>query len=96
MSIFSIVALAGNGFGPLIGGWIEMNPRLEWRWIQWIQLMCVPPPFYFSAVENSFLFETIAQLWWDIRYSHSFHPPRNAFDNRHHQDRQALEEENWR
>ncbi|KXN88326.1 hypothetical protein AN958_07471 [Leucoagaricus sp. SymC.cos] len=39
MAILAIVALAGNGFGPVIAGWIEMNPRLEWRWIQWIQLM---------------------------------------------------------
>lgn len=41
MAIFSLSALCGNGYGPLIAGWIEMNSRLGWRWIQWIQLMYV-------------------------------------------------------
>ncbi|KAG6809793.1 hypothetical protein H0H92_014722 [Tricholoma furcatifolium] len=39
MSIFALAALGGTGIGPLIAGWIEMNPRLEWRWIQWIQMI---------------------------------------------------------
>jgi MFS family permease len=41
MAIFSVAALSGTGLGPLAAGWIEMNPKLEWRWIQWIQMMCV-------------------------------------------------------
>ncbi|KAJ7036508.1 MFS polyamine transporter [Mycena alexandri] len=39
MAIFSVAALGGTGLGPVISGWIEMNPRLEWRWIEWIQMM---------------------------------------------------------
>ncbi|KAF7317662.1 MFS domain-containing protein [Mycena kentingensis (nom. inval.)] len=36
MSIFTVTALASNGLGPLFSGWVEQNPRLEWRWIQYI------------------------------------------------------------
>ncbi|KAJ7708906.1 MFS polyamine transporter [Mycena rosella] len=39
MSIFSLAALAGTGMGPVVSGWIEMNPKLEWRWVQWIQMI---------------------------------------------------------
>jgi hypothetical protein len=41
MSAYSLLAFAGNGFGALVGGWTEANPKLEWRWIQWIHLMFV-------------------------------------------------------
>lgn len=40
MSMFSVVAVGGTGLGPVFAGWIEMNTKLEWRWIQWIQMMC--------------------------------------------------------
>lgn len=39
MSLFAVAALGGTGLGPVVAGWVEMNPRLEWRWIQWIQMM---------------------------------------------------------
>ncbi|KAJ7308538.1 MFS polyamine transporter [Mycena albidolilacea] len=39
MAIFSVAALAGSGLGPLTAGWIEMNSKLQWRWIQWIQMI---------------------------------------------------------
>ncbi|EAU90060.1 multidrug transporter [Coprinopsis cinerea okayama7 len=39
MSLYSILAFGGNGIGTLMGGWIEMNPRLGWKWIQWISLI---------------------------------------------------------
>lgn len=39
MSIFAFFALGGTGFGPVYSGWIEMNPKLEWRWIQWIHII---------------------------------------------------------
>ncbi|KAJ6616963.1 MFS polyamine transporter [Mycena sp. CBHHK59/15] len=39
MAIFSVAALGGTGLGPVAAGWIEMNPKLEWRWIQWIQMI---------------------------------------------------------
>jgi hypothetical protein len=41
MSIFAFAALGAVGLGPVVGGWVEMNPRLGWRWIQWIHTMCV-------------------------------------------------------
>lgn len=44
MATFSYAAFAGIALGPIVGGWIEMNPRLQWRWIQWVQLMYVFPP----------------------------------------------------
>lgn len=47
MSIYSLAALGGTGLGPVVAGWVEMNPHLQWRWIQWIHMMYVysPPPF---------------------------------------------------
>ncbi|KAF5385771.1 hypothetical protein D9615_002204 [Tricholomella constricta] len=39
MSIFAVAAIGGTGLGPVVAGWVEMNPRLEWRWIQWIQMI---------------------------------------------------------
>ncbi|KAF8713056.1 hypothetical protein AX14_013005 [Amanita brunnescens Koide BX004] len=39
MTIYSVATIGGTGFGPIISGWIEMNPHLRWRWIQWIQMM---------------------------------------------------------
>ena len=41
MSIFSAAALGGTGLGPVVAGWVELNPKLGWRWIQWIQMMRV-------------------------------------------------------
>jgi MFS family permease len=39
MALFSLAAIGGAGLGPLMSGWIEVNPHLGWRWIQWIQMM---------------------------------------------------------
>ncbi|KAG6846828.1 hypothetical protein H0H93_011533 [Arthromyces matolae] len=49
MSLFALVAMGGTGVGPAFAGWIEMNTRLEWRWIQWIQMM-----FAFVSLPLSF------------------------------------------
>jgi hypothetical protein len=38
-AIFSAAALRGLELRPVFSGWIEINPKLEWRWIQWIQMM---------------------------------------------------------
>jgi hypothetical protein len=43
MSVFALIALGGTGFGPVYSGRIEMNPKLEWKWIQWIHMMQVIP-----------------------------------------------------
>ncbi len=31
----------GTSFAPVINSWVEANPKLEWRWIQWIQIICM-------------------------------------------------------
>ena len=43
MSIFAVAAVGGTGLGPVLAGWIEMSSRLQWRWIQWIQMMFASP-----------------------------------------------------
>ena len=46
MSVFATMVLSGPGIGCVAAGWIEQNRHLEWRWIQWIHVMCVhSPPF---------------------------------------------------
>ncbi|PWN37832.1 MFS general substrate transporter [Meira miltonrushii] len=37
MSLFSVGAIFGTGFGPFWAGFVAGNPKLEWRWIQYIQ-----------------------------------------------------------
>jgi hypothetical protein len=39
MAFFSLVTVAAIGLGPVIAGVIEANPRLGWRWIQWVHVM---------------------------------------------------------
>lgn len=39
MSMFSAMGIIANGVAAVAGGWIEMDKRLGWRWIQWIHLM---------------------------------------------------------
>ncbi|TFK52049.1 MFS general substrate transporter [Heliocybe sulcata] len=39
MSIFAFAAIASSGLGAACTGWIEQNPHLEWRWIQWVSLI---------------------------------------------------------
>lgn len=39
MAVFGIFAIGGTGMGPVVAGWTEMNPRFEWRWIQWFHTM---------------------------------------------------------
>ncbi|KDQ19135.1 hypothetical protein BOTBODRAFT_52301 [Botryobasidium botryosum FD-172 SS1] len=36
MALFAFTAIFGTGFGPIIGGFVENNSSLEWRWIQWM------------------------------------------------------------
>ncbi|KAJ4470182.1 MFS polyamine transporter [Lentinula aciculospora] len=50
MSLFAVAAVGGTGFGPIYAGWVEMNPRLQWQWIQWIQMMQVITGFYLILV----------------------------------------------
>ncbi|WRT64795.1 uncharacterized protein IL334_001729 [Kwoniella shivajii] len=40
-AMFAFTAMAGSGFGPLMFCWVESNPKLEWRWMWWIQSMMI-------------------------------------------------------
>jgi MFS family permease len=35
------MAVGGSSIAPVITSWVEANPRLEWRWIQWIQIIII-------------------------------------------------------
>ncbi|OJA08592.1 hypothetical protein AZE42_04569 [Rhizopogon vesiculosus] len=37
MAVFALVNMVTNGLGSIISGWLELDPYLQWRWIQWIQ-----------------------------------------------------------
>lgn len=66
MSIFSVAAIAATGMGPVAAGWIEMNHRLEWRWIQWIHLivtgaLIVAIPILMKETRSAVLLTRIAK-----------------------------------
>ncbi|KAH9935971.1 MFS general substrate transporter, partial [Epithele typhae] len=44
MSLFATMVLSGPGVGCVAAGWIEQNPHLEWRWIQYIHAMYLERP----------------------------------------------------
>ncbi|KAJ8581108.1 MFS general substrate transporter [Rhizopogon salebrosus TDB-379] len=39
MSLYTLGIIASMGLGPTVAGWIEANPSLGWRWIQWVQVI---------------------------------------------------------
>lgn len=41
MAVFALMAITGTAVAPVFMSWVEANPRLEWRWIQWIQIIIV-------------------------------------------------------
>jgi hypothetical protein len=41
MAIFALLSFFNLGVGPIMAGWIEMNPKLGWKWIQWVPMMYV-------------------------------------------------------
>ncbi|KAF8799275.1 MFS polyamine transporter [Phlegmacium glaucopus] len=66
MSIFALLALGGTGLGPVYGGWIEMNPKLGWKWIHWTQMMIngvylVLLPFIMKETRSSIILTRIAK-----------------------------------
>ncbi|KAH7920530.1 MFS general substrate transporter [Leucogyrophana mollusca] len=48
MSMYALAAVSSTGLGPVIAGWIDANPRLGWRWIQWVHVIFTAA--YFVAV----------------------------------------------
>ena len=78
MSIFSLMAVGGTGFGPVYSGWIEINPKLEWKWIQWIHMMQVIPPL---TDKIDYLYKKIPSIqdqWIISSVTYTRHE-RNAF-----------------
>ncbi|KAF7289098.1 Drug transporter [Mycena chlorophos] len=66
MAIFSVAAVGGTGLGPVAAGWIEMNPHLGWRWIQWIQMIhcgvyCIFVPLLMRETRSSILLTRLAK-----------------------------------
>ncbi|KAJ7233034.1 MFS polyamine transporter [Mycena rebaudengoi] len=66
MAIFSIAAMGGTGLGPVAAGWVEMNPKLEWRWIQWIQMIIcgvysILVPIIMTETRSSILLTRLAK-----------------------------------
>ncbi|KAH8831524.1 major facilitator superfamily domain-containing protein [Flagelloscypha sp. PMI_526] len=39
MTIFSVAYFTGCSAGPVFSGYLEVDDRLGWRWIEWIQMM---------------------------------------------------------
>ncbi|OAX31940.1 MFS general substrate transporter [Rhizopogon vinicolor AM-OR11-026] len=48
MSLYALGIVASVGLGPTIAGWIEADPSLGWRWIQWIH--AIVSGVYFVSV----------------------------------------------
>ncbi|KAK0444803.1 MFS polyamine transporter [Armillaria borealis] len=66
MTFFTAAAIGGTGVGPIMAGWIEMNQRLEWKWIQWIQMMIcgiyiVLVPLIMKETRSSILLTRLAK-----------------------------------
>ncbi|TDL23740.1 MFS general substrate transporter [Rickenella mellea] len=66
MSIFAMAAIGATGLGPAGAGWIEMDHKLEWRWIQWIHLIVTAVyfaimPFAMKETRSTVLLTRVAR-----------------------------------
>ncbi|KAI1791905.1 MFS general substrate transporter [Ganoderma leucocontextum] len=77
MSVFAVMALAGPGIGCVAAGWIEQNPHLEWRWIQWLHIillgvLLVGMPIFMKETRSAVLLTRLAKKLrketGDVRY----------------------------
>ncbi|KAF9461092.1 major facilitator superfamily domain-containing protein [Collybia nuda] len=60
MAIFSTLGIAANGMGAVAAGWVDMDTRLGWRWIQWLHLIitgvyCILVPIILKETRASIL-----------------------------------------
>ncbi|KAI4527333.1 fungal hydrophobin [Schizophyllum commune Loenen D] len=66
MALFSVTSIGATGLGPVAAGWVEMNPSLGWRWIQWISMIisgayvCILP-FVMSETRSPVLLTRLAK-----------------------------------
>ncbi|TBU30598.1 MFS general substrate transporter [Dichomitus squalens] len=66
MSIFAVMVLSGPGIGCIAAGWIEQNPHLEWRWIQWLHViwlgvLIVAMPVFMKETRSAVLLTRLAK-----------------------------------
>ncbi|KZS99663.1 MFS general substrate transporter [Laetiporus sulphureus 93-53] len=66
MASFAAAAIGATGVGCLASGWIEQNPHLEWRWIQWIHaiftgVFVVAVPIFMKETRASVLLVRLAK-----------------------------------
>ncbi|KAI8985777.1 MFS general substrate transporter [Trametes punicea] len=66
MSLFAVMALIGPGVGCVAAGWIEQNPHLQWRWIQWIHVIwtgifVVAVPIFMKETRSGVLLTRLAK-----------------------------------
>ncbi|EIM86546.1 MFS general substrate transporter [Stereum hirsutum FP-91666 SS1] len=66
MSIFTLTAISGVAVGPVAAGWIDMDPRLGWRWIQWIHaiaagLLCFGIWIFMKETRGSIILTRLAK-----------------------------------
>ncbi|KAG2110587.1 major facilitator superfamily domain-containing protein [Suillus discolor] len=50
MAVFSMVSMVTTGLGSIISAWLELNPHLQWRWIQRIQAIVQGTYFLLSLI----------------------------------------------
>ena len=43
MAFFTLIVIGATGLAPAYVGWVEINPNLEWKWLQWVHMMQVMP-----------------------------------------------------
>ncbi|KIJ65179.1 hypothetical protein HYDPIDRAFT_167441 [Hydnomerulius pinastri MD-312] len=66
MAFFTLVNMTCTGFGPMVSGWVELDPRLQWRWIQWLHAIFSGAYFVIAAftmkeTRQSIILRRIAQ-----------------------------------
>ncbi|KAG2742251.1 MFS general substrate transporter [Suillus brevipes Sb2] len=50
MAVFSMVSMVTTGLGSIISAWLELDPHLQWRWIQRIQAIVQGAYFLLSLL----------------------------------------------
>lgn len=50
MAVFSMVSMVTTGLGSIISAWLELDPHLQWRWIQRIQAIVQGTYFLLSLL----------------------------------------------
>jgi len=93
MAIYSLVGIGGTGLGPVAAGWIEMNPRLQWRWIQWIHMMSVRSSCFCGSFRLTHT--SLQDNGSFITLSNRRHEG-NSFDCYFDSAREEIAEGNWR